>query len=124
MRLRPDLLLYGGQILTLDPALHVAEAVAVVGDRILAVGASTDIRRLAPRNPVYSRAIWGYWRHTLPLVSIANSEALRRAGVTRATVSPWDGVRIETPPPASRRASSPSRPTYPSWSCRSWRRPR
>ena len=51
-----------------------------------------ELDRVAPRNPVYIRAIWGYWRHTLPLVSIANSEALRRAGVTRETVPPWEGV--------------------------------
>ena len=194
MKRRPDLLLYGGQVLTIDPVFRVAEAVAVADDRIMAVGASTDICRLAdgdtrlvdlkgrvvvpglidahahmdreglkaiypslagarsiddvldriqtlvkaaapgawivtmpigeppsyfdvpqnlrenrfptrwdldrvsPRNPVYIRAIWGYWRHTLPLVSIANSEALRRAGLTRATVPPWGGVRIETDP--------------------------
>ncbi|MGH7276456.1 MAG: amidohydrolase, partial [Candidatus Rokuibacteriota bacterium] len=40
-------------------------------------------------------AIWGYWRHTLPLVSIANSAALRLAGITRDTVPPWEGVTIE-----------------------------
>src|SRR5262249_27942594 len=42
-----------------------------------------DLDRVAPRNPVYIRSIWGYWRHTLPLVSIANSDALRLAGITR-----------------------------------------
>ncbi len=188
---RPDLVLYGGNVVTLDPALRVAEAVAITGDRITEVGARTDLRRLvgrntrlvdlrgravvpglvdahahmdreglkslypslagarsiddvlqrieplvkaaepgdwivtmplgdppyyfdvpgnlrearfptrhdldrvAPRNPVYIRSIWGYWRHTLPLVSIANSAALRLAGVTRATVAPWDGIQIE-----------------------------
>ena len=54
-----------------------------------------DLDRVAPRNPVYIRSIWGYWRHTLPLVSIANSEALRLAGITRETVPPWDGIQIE-----------------------------
>jgi hypothetical protein len=187
----PDLVLFGGTIATLDPARHVAEAVAVTGDRVTEVGASTDIRglagemtrlvdlrsrtvvpglvdahahmdreglktlypslagarsiddvlqrievlvkaaapgawivtmplgdppyyfdvpgnlrerrfptrrdldRVAPRNPVYIRSIWGYWRHTLPLVSIASSEALRLAGITRETVAPWDGISIE-----------------------------
>ena len=187
----PDLVLFGGKIVTLDPALHVAEAVAVTGDRVTEVGASTDVRglageqtrlvdlrgrtvvpglvdahahmdreglktlypslagarsiddvlqrievlvkaaapgdwivtmplgdppyyfdvpgnlreqrfptrrdldRVAPRNPVYIRSIWGYWRHTLPLVSIASSEALRLAGITRETVAPWDGISIE-----------------------------
>src|SRR5262245_6180604 len=51
--------------------------------------------RVAPRNPVYVRSIWGYWRHTLPLVSIANSEALRLACITRETVPPWEGIQIE-----------------------------
>jgi len=187
----PDLVLFGGNIVTLDPALHVAEAVAVAGERVTEVGASTDVRglageqtrlvdlrgrtvvpglvdahahmdreglktlypslagarsiddvlqrievlvnavapgdwivtmplgdppyyfdvpgnlreqrfptrrdldRVAPRNPVYIRSIWGYWRHTLPLVSIASSEALRLAGITRETVAPWDGISIE-----------------------------
>ena len=189
--MRPDLVLYGGNVVTLDPALHTAEAVAITGDRIAEVGAARDIRRLAgadtrlvdlagrtvvpglvdahahmdreglkllypslagarsiddvlqriearvkaatpgdwivtmplgdppyyldvpgnlrekrfptrrdldrvaPRNPVYIRSIWGYWRHTLPLVSIANSEALRLAGITRQTLAPWDGIQIE-----------------------------
>ena len=44
---RPDLVLYGGRVVTLDPALHTAEAVAIAGDRIAEVGASRDIRRLA-----------------------------------------------------------------------------
>jgi predicted amidohydrolase YtcJ len=187
----PDLVLFGGNVVTLDPALHAAEAVAITADRITEVGTSTDVRglagsgtrlidlrgrtvvpglvdahahmdreglkllcpslagarsiddvlqriealvratapgewivtmplgdppyyfdvpgnlrekrfptrrdldRVAPRNPVYIRSIWGYWRHTLPLVSIANSEALRLAGVTRQTVPPWDGIQIE-----------------------------
>ena len=188
---RPDLILLGGRVLTLDSALRVEEAVALAGDRITAVGTSANMRRLAgadtrilelhgrtvipglvdahahmdreglklrypslagarslddvlqriealvkaaapgdwivtmpigdppyyfdvpanlrekryptrhdldrvaPRNPVYVRSIWGYWRHTLPLVSIANSEALRLAGVTRETVPPWNGIVIE-----------------------------
>jgi len=48
----------------------------------------------APDNPVYIRAIWGFWRHAPPLVSCANSEALRRAGITRDTVSPVDSLQI------------------------------
>ena len=54
-----------------------------------------DLDRVALRNPVYIRSIWGYWRHTLPLVSIANSEALHVAGVTRETEPPWSGIQIE-----------------------------
>src|SRR5213078_2500739 len=45
-----------------------------------------ELDRVSPRHPVYVRSLWGYWRHTLPLVSIANSEALRRAGITAETL--------------------------------------
>ena len=54
-----------------------------------------ELDRVAPRNPVYIRSIWGYWRHTLPLVSVANTEALRLAGVTRDTLPPWSGIQID-----------------------------
>ena len=186
-----DLVLYGGTILTLDRSARVAQALAVAGERVLALGTSAEmlalagpaarrvdlagrtvvpglidahahldreglkalgpslggarsiddvlqkiealvraaapgqwivtmplgdppyyfdvpdvlrerrfptrweLDRVAPRNPVYIRAIWGYWRHTLPLVSIANSEALRLAGITRETLPPWGGVQID-----------------------------
>jgi predicted amidohydrolase YtcJ len=186
-----DLVLHGGRVLTLDDRSTVAEAIAVAGDRILAVGANAEMRALArpdarhidcrgrvvipglidahahldreglkgaypslagaasiddvlqriealaretepgawimtmpigeppeyrdvpnnlrerrfptrweldrvsPRHPVYIRALWGYWRHTLPLVSIANSEALRRAGIVADTLPPWGGVQID-----------------------------
>jgi predicted amidohydrolase YtcJ len=49
----------------------------------------------APDNPVFIRSIWGFWRHTPPLVSCANTEALKRAGITRDTVSPVDTLKIE-----------------------------
>jgi predicted amidohydrolase YtcJ len=53
-----------------------------------------ELDAAAPDNPVYIRAIWGFWRHEPPLVSCANSEALRRAGITRDTVSPVDSLQI------------------------------
>ena len=49
----------------------------------------------APNNPVFIRSIWGFWRSTPPLVSCANTEALKRAGITRATVSPVDVLEIK-----------------------------
>jgi predicted amidohydrolase YtcJ len=49
----------------------------------------------APNNPVFIRSIWGYWRGTYPLVSCANTEALRHAGITRDTVSPIETLKIE-----------------------------
>ncbi|MCC7487121.1 MAG: amidohydrolase [Burkholderiales bacterium] len=54
-----------------------------------------DLDRVAPRNPVYIRSIWGFWRHTTPLVSIANTRALELAGITRETASPLPSVEIE-----------------------------
>ncbi len=54
-----------------------------------------DLDEVAPDNPVYIRPIWGYWRHTLPLVSMANSRALAMAGVTRDTPPPDASVTIE-----------------------------
>jgi len=54
-----------------------------------------DLDAAAPNNPVYIRSIWGFWRGTTPLVSCANTEALRRAGITRDTVSPVEALTIE-----------------------------
>ena len=42
-----DLILINGRVYTLDPAKPWAEAVAIAGDRILAVGTSAEIRALA-----------------------------------------------------------------------------
>ena len=44
-----------------------------------------ELDAAAPNNPVYIRSIWGFWRGTFPLVSCANTEALKRAGITRDT---------------------------------------
>src|SRR5262245_8619743 len=54
-----------------------------------------ELDAVAPNNPVYIRSIWGFWRGTLPLVSCANTEALKRAGITRDTVSPVETLTIE-----------------------------
>ena len=53
-----------------------------------------ELDAAAPNNPVYIRAIWGFWRGTFPLVSCANSEAHKRAGITRDTVSPVETLTI------------------------------
>jgi predicted amidohydrolase YtcJ len=53
-----------------------------------------ELDAAAPDNPVYIRAIWGFWRGTFPLVSCANTAALVRAGITRDTVSPVDTLTI------------------------------
>ena len=54
-----------------------------------------DLDRVSPDNPVYIRAIWGHWRNTLPLVSVANTAALQAAGITRDTVPPIETITIE-----------------------------
>ena len=54
-----------------------------------------DLDEAAPENPVYIRPIWGFWRHTTPLVSVANSRALALAGVTRDTRAPAASVVID-----------------------------
>jgi predicted amidohydrolase YtcJ len=54
-----------------------------------------DLDEVAPNNPVYIKSIWGYWRHTLPLVSIANSKALEIAGIKAGTAPPLPTVEIE-----------------------------
>ncbi|HXH81599.1 MAG TPA: amidohydrolase family protein, partial [Candidatus Tectomicrobia bacterium] len=46
-----------------------------------------DLDAVAPDNPVYIRAVWGWWSHR-PFPSIANSRALALAGVTRDTPAP------------------------------------
>ena len=54
-----------------------------------------ELDRAAPNNPVFIRSIWGFWRSTPPLVACANTEALKRAGITRDTVSPIPELTIE-----------------------------
>ncbi len=39
-----------------------------------------QLDRVAPRNPVFIRPIWGYWRHSLPLRSVMNGLALEALG--------------------------------------------
>jgi predicted amidohydrolase YtcJ len=51
-----------------------------------------DLDLAAPEHPVYLRGIWGYWNKP-PVYSVANSAALRRAGITRDSVPP-KGVEI------------------------------
>lgn len=54
-----------------------------------------ELDAAAPDHPVYIRPIWGHWRNTLPLVSIANSMALAKAGITRTTMPPVPSVQID-----------------------------
>src|SRR5258707_518735 len=48
-----------------------------------------DLDAVAPENPVYIRAVWGWWSRR-PFPSVANSAALRLAGITRDTPAPYN----------------------------------
>lgn len=54
-----------------------------------------DLDAVSPNHPVYIRPIWGYWRNQPPLVSVANSLALQRAGVTAETRAPSPDITID-----------------------------
>lgn len=58
----------------------------------------TELDRVSPANPVFIRPIWGYWRKTFPVVSVANSAALERAGIGRDAVAPASSVQIDRDP--------------------------
>jgi predicted amidohydrolase YtcJ len=45
--IKPDLILHGGKIVTVDPGFSLRQAVAVYNGRIVAVGADSDIDDLA-----------------------------------------------------------------------------
>src|SRR5262252_9767397 len=47
-----------------------------------------DIDRVAPDNPVYIKPIWSWWNKP-PVVSVANSAALRLADISRDTHPPY-----------------------------------
>lgn len=44
--LKPDLILFNGKVVTVDDRFSIAQAVAIKGDRIVAVGSSADLKRL------------------------------------------------------------------------------
>jgi predicted amidohydrolase YtcJ len=67
------------------------------GSELLAEGrypTRWDLDRVAPDNPVYIKGIWFWWTGIPPIVSIANSYALRLAGITKDTVPPHAGIEI------------------------------
>jgi predicted amidohydrolase YtcJ len=57
-----------------------------------------ELDRVSPRNPVYIRPIWGYWRHSPKpetLVSAANTLALAATGIGAATALPSPSITME-----------------------------
>jgi predicted amidohydrolase YtcJ len=57
-----------------------------------------ELDRVSPKNPVYIRPIWGYWRHIIPISSVANSLALEAAGIHPGMAPPPATIRFETDP--------------------------
>jgi predicted amidohydrolase YtcJ len=84
----PDLILTNGKIITVDERFTVAQAVAVRGDRIVAVGSTQDISRLAGPQ---TRRIDLRGRSVTPGM-IDNHMHLLRGGTTWQWEVRWDGV--------------------------------
>src|SRR5439155_8013076 len=84
----PDLILSNGKIITVDERFTLAQAIAVRGDRIVAVGSNQDITRLAgpdtKRIDLRGRAV------TPGLID--NHMHLLRGGTTWQWEVRWDGV--------------------------------
>ena len=83
-----DLILSNGKIVTVDDRFSIAQAVAITGDRIVAVGTTQDIGRLVGPN---TRRIDLRGRTVTPGL-IDNHMHLLRAGNTWALELRWDGV--------------------------------
>ena len=83
-----DLILSNGKIVTVDERFTIAQAVAVAGDRIIAVGTNQDVSRLA--GPA-TRRIDLRGRTVVPGL-IDNHMHLLRYGTTWKYEVRWDGV--------------------------------
>src|SRR5688500_18120214 len=84
----PTLVLSNGKIITVDERFTIAQAVAITGDRIVAVGTNQEIGQLAGPN---ARRIDLRGRAVIPGL-IDNHMHLLRAGVTWQREVRWDGV--------------------------------
>ncbi len=84
----PDWILSNGKIVTVDERFTIAQAVAIRGDRIAAVGSNEEISRLAGPN---TRRIDLRGRAVIPGL-IDNHMHLLRAASTWAKEVRWDGV--------------------------------
>jgi len=84
----PDLVLSNGKIITVDERFTIAQAVAIKGDRIVAVGANPEINQLAGSN---TRRIDLMGKAVIPGL-IDNHMHLLRAGTTWLRELRFDGV--------------------------------
>jgi predicted amidohydrolase YtcJ len=85
---QPDLILSNGKIVTVDERFAIAQAVAIAGDRIVAVGANQDIAKLAGPQ---TRRVDLAGRTVIPGL-IDNHMHLLRAALTWARELRLDGV--------------------------------
>jgi predicted amidohydrolase YtcJ len=137
--LSPDLIIYNGSIHTMDPARPLAEAVAVSGNRIVAVGANSEIRPLAGastrlmdahRNNVFPGfndahvhyLTGGYSLSNVDLRDAASTEEMaRRVGEYRKKLTPgqwilggdWDHEKWPGTPLPTRQMFDPVTPENP-----------
>ncbi len=86
--LAPDLILSNGKVITVDERFTIAQAVAVRGERIVAVGTNQDIARLAGPN---TRRIDLHGRAVIPGL-IDNHMHLLRAAATWTRETRFDGL--------------------------------
>jgi len=84
----PDLVLLNGKVITVDERFSLAQALAVRGDRLIAVGSNSDVARLAGPN---TRRIDLRGRSVIPGL-IDNHMHLLRAGTTWQSEVRWDGI--------------------------------
>ncbi len=84
----PDVILSNGKIITVDERFSIAQAVAIRGDRIVAVGSDAEVAKLA--SPA-TRRIDLRGRAVIPGL-IDNHMHLTRAGTTWQWEVRWDGV--------------------------------
>jgi predicted amidohydrolase YtcJ len=83
-----DTILINGKVLTMDAKSSVAEAVAIHGDRILAVGSNEDVRKQASAG---TKVIDLGGRTVIPGMTDSHIHALR-AGLTYSVELSWIGV--------------------------------
>ena len=102
----PDLILTNGKIITVDERFTIAQAVAVRGDRIVAVGSNDEIAAMA--GPA-TRRIDARGRAVIPGL-IDNHMHLLRYGTTWQHEVRWDGVESRTQALALLRARAASTP--------------
>ena len=84
----PDLILSNGKIITVDERFSIAQAIAIKGERIVAVGSNQEITRLAGPG---TRRIDLKGRSVTPGL-IDNHMHLLRAGINWQQEVRWDGV--------------------------------